>query len=195
MIFKARMVTVAVLLTLVSTPTMAESKHAVAPVSNWAHLHTDSDQVFDLLSIGVNYTYYKGADFGFFGLANVIFPLGAFQDGEYYSSPDYYSKIFGFDVFLCLGGNVKISEKLGIVPAAGMHFNGLRLSGEKYESFYSLTAGLGIAGLLYYNLTETLFMGGFISTAIDFLDFIYEENDLKIGVILTIGLTIGIYFI
>lgn len=174
---------------------IGESKHGIGPIYNWTYIHSDLGRKYHFHSPGVNYTFYRGADFGFLGSADIIAPVGAYQDGEYINSPDYYSRVFGFDLMLCLSGNVKIEEGFGVLPSAGVHMNGIYLSGDEYHSFYSLTVGLGVSALGYYALSSTLFIGALLSSSIDMFELVYAKDALRIALSHNVGIIVGIYFL
>ncbi len=172
-----------------------ESKHGISPVYNWTYINSSAGHKYHFHSPGVNYSFYRGADFGFLGSGSIILPLGAHQDGEFFSTPDYYARVFGFDLLLGLAGNVKITEEFGVITGGGVHMNGLLLSGNTHHSFYSLTAGLGASALVYYALSPTLFVGTILSSSVDMIEFVYAKDALHIALSHNIGVIVGIYFL
>ena len=90
-----------------------------------------------------------------------------------------------------MGAGMKFntSERFCLVPSFGVHLNGIWLRGkELYKDFYNLSFGVGLNLQARYGISKRMDGTVFASTSWDFVDLIHQENKLKNGLVLTLGL-------
>jgi len=178
-----------VLLVCMTFSARIQAGHGLAPALGLSRIHsTDGDRVA-LLSPGLNYT----ADFRIRGIhfvlsATTVIPLWATQNGKRYTNPQFYNFYMGTDLFLGISRDYHIQDRFLLSPALGWHQNGILMRGKpRYLDFYSLTSGLGLHVLATDCRQSRILNFLFLSMGLDFLDYLYEENKLRFGLSLCLG--------
>ena len=150
---------------------------------------TDGDR-YALFSPGLNYT----ADFRIWKLHFVIstttlFPLWATQNGKRFTNPQFYDFYMGTDLFLGIARNYEVRDRYLLSPAVGWHQNGIHMRGKpRYRNFSSLTSGIGLH-ILATDCRNSWFLNYlFVSLGLDFVDYLYEENKLRTGLSMCLGM-------
>ncbi|NQT26977.1 hypothetical protein HQ585_16595 [candidate division KSB1 bacterium] len=169
--------------------TQVQAGHGLAPALSLMRINsTDGDRVA-LLSPGLNYS----ADFRikkphFIISTTIVLPLWATQNGKRYTNPNFYDFYLGTDLFLGIALDYDVQDHFRLSPAVGYHLNGILMRGKpRYLDFYSLTSGIGLHVLATDRRDSRLLNYLFLSLGIDFLDFLYEENRLRTGISLCLG--------
>lgn len=163
--------------------------HGLAPALSLTRINSTDGDRYALLSPGLNYT----ADFRISGLhflisATTVLPIWATQNGKRYTNPRYYNFYMGNDLFVGIARDYDVRDRFRLSPAVGWHQNGILMRGKpRYLDFYSLTSGIGLHVLAVDKRRSLLLNYGFLSLALDFMDFLYEENKLRTGLSLCLG--------
>jgi hypothetical protein len=169
--------------------TQVRAGHGLAPALSLMHIKTTDGDRYALLSPGLNYSPdFRIGKLHFVLSATIVFPLWASQNGKRFTNPDFYNFYMGNDLFLGIARDYDVRSRFRLSPAVGWHQNGILMRGKlRYLDFYSLTSGIGLHVLAIDLKDSRLLNYGFFSLGLDFLDFLYEENRLRIGLSLCLG--------
>ena len=163
----------------------------VAANYQWSLIQSESDQTFSLYSPGLQYCIYAGKKAGFFGRVGMLYPSRLHQDGTPHRTRDYYSTSLGVDSLAGVGIDLPVKNDVHSILGLGAHLNWVKMSGEGYTSFYNVTMGVGVEGLLNRRIAKYLEIGCMVSAGWDFADLIHEQNDLRFGFFAIVGVTLG----
>ena len=186
---RTALILLTIVMAVLCVPVLSLSDHSFFPIYNVTHLSTTEGDVYNFYSPGVNYTFNARKQFGFFSSVSILFPRRSNQNGESYKTSDYYKRKLGTDLMMGAGMKFNTSERFCLVPSFGVHLNGIRLRGkELYKDFYNLSFGVGLNLQARYGISRHMDGTVFASTSWDFVDLIHQENKLKNGFVLTLGL-------
>jgi hypothetical protein len=176
-------------LVLLFIPLTGLADHSFFPVYNITHLKTEDGDVYNIYSPGINYTFNAKKKFGLFSSISFLWPLRSNQNGESYKNADYYDRKVGLDLMLGAGGKIPAGERFNFVPSFGAHLNAIRLRGKiAYMDFNHLALGIGTNLQARYAISKSMDGTIFTSASWDFIDLIHQENKLRNGFVVTLGL-------
>jgi hypothetical protein len=173
------------------TASALDQTHTLSPSYHAAMIQSDADSTYTFHSPGINYNVFLGKAFGFRGRAAIFFPIHLFQDSRYFNARDTYSFALGAEALLGAAYTAKLKDEQLVIVDIGAHLNGMKLGSDVYQTFYSLTFGVGACVEYFYPINRLWTIGSFIGVAGHFLDFIHDANGLKFGVFVSAGITVG----
>jgi hypothetical protein len=153
---------------------------------------------------GVDYTFHS-ASLGYLGSVGalggflhlfLLLPLQARQDGDAFSTANYYRHRWGGD--LLVGAQRRWAVGTAEVEAGpGLHATALYLTGKPgYRTFSALPMGLGASATVRWKtraawLSRAVTFGAYGSAAYDFRDYAHAD-DLTHGLTFRLGLAVGL---
>ncbi len=150
------------------------------------------ESTYEFIAPGVSWGLSAGHRINFVSRLTAFFPAALFQDGHYFHARDYYDPIVGGEALLGAGVALALPDDQRAALGLGAHLNGQKLGSARYETFYSLTLGVGIDARYRYPLSRSLAMGAFIASAVHFMDFIHDADGLRYGVFICGGITLAL---
>jgi hypothetical protein len=178
------------------TPSLGGWRHALflGAQANW--LVSKEDSRYEFRSFALGYHGSIGAR-GAFLDASYLVPLQARQDGDTYTTNNYYRRRAGLD--LLLGFNWRWAMPRNWEGEAGpaLHTTFIYLPGKGgYRDFTATPLGLGAAGAVWWRtgarwLGRAVTVGGSLAAAYDLSDPIHAY-DLAHGFMLRFALTVGL---
>lgn len=163
--------------------------HGLAPALVLTTIKSTDGDSYALYSPALNYTAdFEIRNLHFIFSATPLFPLWATQNGNRYTNSDYYDIYMGTDLFFGIARDFYIKARYRLSPAVGWHQNGMFMRGKsRYLNFYSLTSGIGLHALMI-DLKESRLLNYLtISAGLDFVDYLYQDNKLRVGFTLCLG--------
>jgi hypothetical protein len=190
---------------LVAQPSPAQA-HERSPVDGWRHalslgwdgtsLWSKQDSHYTVHSLAASYLM-STADGGVFLHVNLLFPLQARQDGEVFSTGDYYGPALGLDLLVGWAWRWELPGRIELEAGPGLHASLLALTGKtNIRSFNAAPLGIGaqVTGRWRPGVDVgevPLSVGVVVAPTVDFWDPLHTSQ-LEIGLSLRTGVTVGL---
>ncbi|HUM09939.1 MAG TPA: hypothetical protein VLT82_03215 [Myxococcaceae bacterium] len=171
-------------------------RHEFSPAWHMATFWNKENSHYTFHSLSIGYLMSVNAAGPFVHLSWVI-PLQARQDGSVHSVSSLYQNGGGIDLLLGWQWRKTVTQELEFEGGPGLHMNALNLGGKPgLTNFNALQLGLGGMTILRFRPGWTPHKVGWTVGAVGALAFdLYDplrSNDLRIGIVLRIGVVLGV---
>lgn len=146
-------------------------------------LETDLAQSFSLHGISTGLSWFEGRDVGPWLTVEAWFPMHASDGRQSFRPRAEYDGAWAVDASFLAAGRLRPAPGWRVTAGGGVHLSGIVLSGGGYETFRSLTFGLGAAVAVRRRLGEHLHVGVTATGAVDFIDLAHTGDGLGWGLL------------
>lgn len=146
-------------------------------------LETDLSQSFLLHGISTGLSWFEGGDVGPWLTVEAWFPMHASDGRQSFRPRAEYDGAWAVDASFLAAGRLRPAPGWRVTAGGGVHLSGIVLSGGGYETFRSLTFGLGAAVAVRRRLGEHLHVGATATGAVDFIDLAHTGDGLTWGLL------------